>query len=889
MVSQCRYSKNNPYFLSSLIVLMCCPLAELNAQALEEITVTAQRREQSLREVPISMEAITGAQLVLQGFREMDDLSNFIPSVEIDFTTQEQDISIRGYGTVGANLSADQAAPTFVDGIHFSRGSMIQAAFVDLERIEVLRGPQPVFFGQNATVGAFNLITRKPTDEWQGNVTLEAGNFGRLTADGGIGGPISDTLGIRIAGRYDDLEGYLTNITTGHKFPERQDAVGRVTFQWKPSDRLTATLKLEAADWDRGADGAAYCLSTPPEERTGYQLDAIIPGLTSFEDGGNEVIDLKQNCFSELGLSEGEKIFAPIDDVREQSARAGILDIRQSRLLAPQQASMRNDAFDEGKSFNTYLDLNYQFSNEIEFTSLTGLIDYDRGYQQDNRNSPFLTSPNFRSEDLESWSQEFRLTSPVGESIEWMLGLYYQKEDLDIESDSFRANIRRSRRYNNAWQDSEYKSIFGAVTFNFMDGKASLDLGGRYVEVEKTAFLQGFGATWIFDIDPTPGTVAGGCDEDTEECFDDDDQAIDLGDGLWTHEFGSRRIPDVWDLAAPVSMTALDTSIRSNVRPGDVPHFGTRKDSDFNPQVVFRYRPNEDWSLYAKWAEAFKAGGFETGVSSLPDFDEAFTFKPEFSENFEIGAKGTFWGGRVQANVAAFVMEVVDLQIETTVLPEPGEIDAPTPTVNAGLQRVKGVEFDVTAAVTDRLTLSFSGALLDGKMVDFTGAGCTPSEFRNADVGPCISEDESAEITGIDPEVDEDGAYALAGFIDRSGSDAPRTPDWKFVLMADYELPIGSNYKANFNSKMAFSDGYIDNVEEFDRIVDWGQHENINVSIGFGDVDDTWQLSLWGRNLTQSQPQYNPEFDVEPIGIVVKSLGLNDFRTYGVQFRYNYN
>ena len=845
---------------------------------LEEIIVTAQRREQSVQEVPISVEAFSGDVLMQQGFRQMDDLANFVPSVEIDFTTQEQDISIRGYGTVGANLSADQAAPTFVDGIHYSRGSMIQSAFVDLERVEVLRGPQPVFFGQNATVGAFSLITRKPTAEWEGNVLAEAGNFGRVTLEGGIGGPISDTWGIRFAGKYDELDGYLTNITTGDKFPQRQDAVGRVTLQWTPNDIFTATAKVESADWDRGADGAAYCLSATPDEFSGDQVDAIIPGVTSFESGGINVLDLTGECFSELGLSEGSKIFAPIDDVTEQSARAGILDIRQSRLTTSETPS-RNDAFDEGTSNNAYLDLNFNLANDLQLTSLTGFIDYERAYQQDNRMSPFLTSQNYRSEDLRSVSQEIRLTSPLGEAVEWMVGLYYQKEDLNIQSDSYRANIRRSRRYNVAWQDSEWKSAFATVTFNFMDDKASLDVGGRYTTVDKTAFLQGFGATWIFDIDPTPGTVAGGCDENTEECFDDDAQAIALGNGLWTHEFGSRRIPDVWDLAAPVGMTALDTTIRGGLRPGNLPHTGSRTDSDFNPQVVFRYRPNDNVSLYAKFAQAFKAGGYETGVSSLIDFDTQFTFKPEFSEVFEVGAKGTFWDNRARYSVSAFQQEVEDLQIETTVLPEPGEVDAPTPTVNAGLQRVRGIEFNVMAAFTDQFTASFGGALMDGEMVDFQGAGCTPSEFLNADNGPCISEDESIALFGDDSQ---------AGFINRSGSDAPRTPDWKFVLNADYWWPIGNNYKATINNNVAFSDGYIDNVEEFDRIVDWGTHENWNLSLGFGDVEGVWQVTAWGRNLTESQPQYNAQFDVEPIGVVVKTLGLNDFRTYGIQFEYNY-
>lgn len=210
----------------------------LQAQALEEIVVTAQRRSQSLQEVPISIDAISGEEIRQQGFRNMDQLADFSPSILIDNRIQDQDIAIRGVGTTGNNLTLEQAAPTFVDGIHYGRTSQIKNAFMDLERVEVLRGPQPVYFGQNATAGAFSLTTKKPTPEWEGNINAEVGNFGRKTVEAAVGGPITDTFGIRVAGKWDTMDGYLEDIFTGNDFPEGRDYAGRAIVQWTPTEQF---------------------------------------------------------------------------------------------------------------------------------------------------------------------------------------------------------------------------------------------------------------------------------------------------------------------------------------------------------------------------------------------------------------------------------------------------------------------------------------------------------------------------------------------------------------------------------------------------------------------------------------------------------------------------
>ena len=167
---------------------------------IEEIIVTSQRREQSLQDLPISLEVYGGEEIRRQGYRDMDELADFSPTVLIAPDLIEQDTSTRGFGTTGHALTLEQATPIFVDGIHYGRASQIKTAFMDVERVEVLKGLQPVFFGQNATAGAFNIQSRGPTPERQGSIEYDAGTNNAHDVNLGIGGPINDHWGIRVAG-----------------------------------------------------------------------------------------------------------------------------------------------------------------------------------------------------------------------------------------------------------------------------------------------------------------------------------------------------------------------------------------------------------------------------------------------------------------------------------------------------------------------------------------------------------------------------------------------------------------------------------------------------------------------------------------------------------------
>ena len=265
-MSSYKFQLSNIIGIAGLILPLATPLYVQAQGTLEEIVVTAQRREQSLQEVPISIETYGGLEITRQGYRDMQELSLYSPTVTVEPDILRNSITIRGLGAASADaLTIEQSSPTFVDGIHFGRTSQIKLAFLDVASVEVLKGPQPVYFGQNAIAGAFNLTTRKPTPEWEGNLNAEASNFNTQKVEMGAGGPINDSWGIRVAGMFERSDGYLEDIVTNDKFPSFKNYGARVILQYTPSENFKATWELETSDQKKGAEGKHMCvIDNPP-------------------------------------------------------------------------------------------------------------------------------------------------------------------------------------------------------------------------------------------------------------------------------------------------------------------------------------------------------------------------------------------------------------------------------------------------------------------------------------------------------------------------------------------------------------------------------------------------------------------------------------------------
>ena len=223
-----------------------------------EIVVTAQRRTQSLQDVPVSASVVDGSVLQNNAINSLEDLAVKIPTVKFGQASQTDQINIRGFGS-GANIGFEQAVATFVDGTYRNRAISRRLALFDAERIEILKGPQTIFFGANATAGAFSITTRKPVVgdplAVNGSVYFEP-RYNTLTMEGGASLPVTDTLAVRFAVNLDSTDGYSRDFLTRQRKGGVSDVIGRGIAVWHPSSNFRTTLRFDAGSNDHKGDPA---------------------------------------------------------------------------------------------------------------------------------------------------------------------------------------------------------------------------------------------------------------------------------------------------------------------------------------------------------------------------------------------------------------------------------------------------------------------------------------------------------------------------------------------------------------------------------------------------------------------------------------------------------
>jgi iron complex outermembrane recepter protein len=803
---------------------------------LEEIIVTAQRREQSLQDVPISMDVVSGESLDKQGYTFLRDLADFTPGIIIKNAFEENGLMIRGNGNTGKNLSTEQAAPIFVDGIFFGLASQTLNAFLDVDRVEVLKGPQPVYFGQSAIAGAISITSRKPGPEWQGRSVIEYGRNNTQKIEAALGGPVTDTIGIRIAARINQTDGYLEDIFTGDNFPFEQEKGARVILQWTPTEKLEATAKLGYADQNMGTQALSLaCGKFPIDTRRGSSVP--FTGLSGYSFKPIDCSTAEMGKFTDLGVKGGPLFAAaPASITIAQQNAVGIIDMTQLRAgdLGPYDDPLFFDnppvefidadfgEKRESEPWNTSLNLNYTLDNEVVLTSLTG---FNRQVYQTiwEPHAPLLMNHIRWHTDYNSWSQEFRATSASGGTFEWMAGAYWQITEADFAADAWRADAPSAFRGSRTFEDNEWRTAFATLTYNFLGDKASLDLGGRYSDIHKEAISYVHEADWLLYHPVTGAIVAPG--------------RVNL-------------IP----LGLHTARAAGRTAFRLlRVPQADIDH------GKFNPQVVLRYRLNENLSLYGKWATGFKAGAFEVGGAQPPEGD-AFVFGAETAMIWEAGARGSFWDGRAIANMTLFWTNYEDLQV-TSVL----EINNVTSarTSNAAKQRSRGAELSGRLLLSDRTSVGYSMSLLDSVMLDYTTATCQRVE---QDRGLC----------------------GRNNTIDRSGEESIQAPDWQISFSLDHWIPVFESHKVSMNANFIASDDYITD-RNWAKEYTMHDSQDLNLSLGYGDLEDVWQVTLWARNILEKRPTYNPENDFTNQGQISIVTNSSMFTTYGLQFRYNYN
>jgi outer membrane receptor protein involved in Fe transport len=459
----------------------------VQAATLEEVVVTAQKREESLQDVPIAVSAVSGEAMRANNISTMQQLSATVPNFYVAESFVGDAIYIRGVGSGQNNLGFEQAVGQVVDGFFYGRSRFSRISFLDLERVEVLKGPQGALLGKNTTAGAVNITTAKPTDEFEAWIspTYEFEADEGLKLEGAISGPLTDNLRARLALSYIDRDGYIKNTTTGDDDVGVEDLVGRLSLAWDASEDVEVLFQYQYGDieHDAGNNQFSHCPTIPP-----------FP----------------------IGVGPGE-------DCKVNYKRSG--------------TATKFGVNVEGKEteFDTYsLTVNWQLGDHT-LTWLTGYAEYEYSDLQDgDRTAWEATLPEF-AEDYEQWTQEIRLVSPVGEDAEYIVGLFYQDKEQDTQyivhfnidtpppppSPGIGLDPVSRNTFTN--ETGEAYALFGQYTWH-LNEQWDVTLGGRYTYEEKEGrSIQYPGNLYTFDPQAACLGLPGACDvHDVEDDFDED-------------------------------------------------------------------------------------------------------------------------------------------------------------------------------------------------------------------------------------------------------------------------------------------------------------------------------------------------------------------------------
>ena len=785
-----------PGLLSTAVAAALLTLTESASAQLEEVTVTATRRAESMQDVAISMLSTSGEEIQEMGIGRSSEFAIDIPAVTISQSPIGNFIFIRGIGTAGVNQGIELSVAMFHDGVYMGRHQLARAPFMDLDRVEVLRGPQSIFFGKNTIGGAIHVITAKPTEELEGSVTALYGEFGEQELMGVISGPITDRLSGRLAVRGYQIDGYLDNVLTGEDGPEREDETFRGQLTWDASDTLSITGKYERSSFEQTQQFTQLSVSDPTG--TGIAFGGLNQALVAVGTGGD-------------GIER-------YDDERAVDNDGGALLAQ----VAPEYAGL--PGFPDKPEFS---------DNEMDLGTITldwGIGDYNltaiTGYASYNYRDvcdcDFAAIPLIQvdaTEDYDQFSQEIRITSPGGERFDWIAGFYYHESELAYRSiEGFGTSLASpllgapaaltpnlTRDYSMT-QDQDMWAVFGSGTFSFTD-TTRVTVGLRYFDESKTAshiLDKNFTGGW--DYSAAAGLPAGSITYgDTAAEYD-----------RFLSDFAGSPLVDISEGIYAGLLGTFEHDIRDR----------QRDESDVNWIVTLEQDLGEDTLVFGTVSTGTKGGGFDGRFLQTND-SPFFEYEEETATNYELGVKTSLLDGMMTLNATAFLSTVEDYQVSI--------FDGATAffVQNAAEVESKGVEMDMQWSPMDGLVLSFAATYLDAAYEEFPNAPCwTLSGTEPVDRGNCIGRD------------------TPNAFRDASGDTNLFSPEWAYNIAVDYRVPIGGALEARASFNLNYSDEFFA-ASDLDPIYAIQESYTMyDLRLALGRQDGTWDIALIGKNLS---------------------------------------
>jgi len=788
--------------------------------ALDEIIVTAQKRVQTLQDVPISVTVVGGDKLVEAAIMNLDDLAPYVPNFSKSESGIGPVLQIRGIAS-GNNPGFEQSVVMYMDDIALARHSLARMPFMDLERVEVLRGPQNVLFGKNSIAGAISMVTAKPSDELEGSVSVRYdGKYDDNEVIGVLSGPFTDSFRGRIAVRQAERSGYALNSGNGRNEEQREESAVRATFALDVGENAELTLKYEHDSID--SKGMSQELMFEYGNPLPLSPTNPLAGFTYTEQVAT-IQGLYNNILAGFGL--------PPVDVGSDIA---VIDrIRRSNVEEYQDLDLDH----------LLLTYNHDFGG-FTFTSVTGQVEYDEE-RLTGSSSGIDISNVLSTEEYKQFSQEFRFTSDLDGSLNWIAGAFFQDWELQADESTLvddmnmlvlmgemgfvpgweaLANLDSTRFYTS---DSKTYAAFGQLTWSVSDA-ARVTVGGRYTREEKS------GRRFVDIIETTTGefdlnqAVFASC------TFGVDYESLGQASNGPIGAF----IPDcAGNFVGPGAFSTHDAS-------------GDRAENVFTPTVIGELDFGDNHMAFLSYSKGFKAGGFDARAGREKNFD----YEDEHVDNFELGLKSSLADGRAQTNLVIYHATYKDRQVTTF------DGVAGFFTSNAAESVAQGFEFDGRWRATEKLTLGASVAYLD-------------YEVTKRDPSPC-----SSIHTLLTGEV----------LCDYTGRTATYVPDWSASLVADYVLPITGNLDFRSTLDVNYESEYFTETgQDVNMMQDAYTMYNLRLAL----ESESWTLAVLGRNLA-NEDVIEFSSTVPLSGSALSAPAYSGFlqppRTVSVQFAYRF-
>lgn len=774
-----RLPQSGAAVVAAMFMTPLCALAQDDAFAIEEVVVSAQKRIERLVDVPVAISVFSAESIEQTGVRELKEITGYMPNVQIstgnDFRST---VTIRGVGATSRNIGFDSRVGVYIDGVYIGQSPAINQELINLERIEVLRGPQGTLFGKNTVAGAINLITKKPDDELHGTASVDVGNYDYRELRGFLNLPLGETVSTSFSVSKTDRDGYVPNIITGNDLNERDVLAYRAQLRARPNDR--------------------------------FEINASFDGLNS--DGRILVGD-------------------PITDMLAM----------QPVQVAPKMGvvAFNFDPNDKRDIYGGSLDLAYELNGGNTVKSITGYRTTDAVYSNATDYSPVdIVSIEYRDK-YDVLSQELQFLSSTNKAFSYTAGLYYYHQKAETNRDVILGND-----FETYFIGPLYAS--GALTPPLPPPPALPNSVVRQ--------LLGFG--------PPLSRVYNAGEVTTNSYaayFNGDWQMTDrwkLGFGLrWSTE---KKDVD-WLLDGRNSgIFNIGSTGPDPLNP--TPMVNDRTDDFLAPAASLSFAVTPRSNLYARYAAGYKSGGFNLDYINANELaaNQGLEFDKETVDSFELGLKGNYFGGRLSMNLAAFIANYDDYQVNQFV--DLGGGRTSIRINNAAKVETSGFEAEATLYATDGLTLNASLGLLKAEFDSFPGGG--------------------------------------SGGADVSGNELPNAPELTYSIGAVWKHPVPA-----LRSRLLVR-GDVTHVSKvwttadntkttpynsaYPGTIPFGQLEartQVDARIGLMSDSETWEVYAWGRNLTDETDPTDELRDF--FGTIAKLPGMP--RTYGVNLVWKFH